>query len=145
MKLRAGYIFCPSIDQVMLNERFYLGGARSLRSYYTDCTPPLGKFCDDCGNAHFVPQGGRAMVNACFELRIPVIENMQAILLQDFGALGSNRFADIKPSGVLAGTGFGLGYNTPIGPLRFDIAWKWSCQPPFDRSYAWYLSLGQVF
>lgn len=145
MRFRGGYIFCPDIAQVLLNERFYIGGARSLRSYYTDCTPPLGVFCDDCGRLHYVPQGGKAMVNACFELRIPLIENMQAILLQDFGALSSTRFADIKPSGVLAGTGFGLGYNTPIGPLRFDIAWKWSCKPPFDRSYAWYLSLGQVF
>lgn len=145
MRLRAGYIFCPHINQVLLNERFYLGGARSLRSYYTDCTPPLGCFSDNCGKAHYVPQGGRAMVNACFELRIPVIENMQAILLQDLGALGHSQYCDIKPSGILAGTGFGLGYNTPIGPLRFDIAWKWSCKPPFDRSYAWYLSLGQVF
>lgn len=144
-RLRAGYIFGQDIRQIMLNERFYLGGAHSIRSYYTDGTPPLGCFEDNCGKKHFVPQGGKAMVNASFEARIPIYAGLKGVIFQDFGALSHTNFSDVKPRGILAGTGVGLLYNTPIGPLRFDIGWKWSCPEPFDHSYAWFLSLGQVF
>ncbi len=144
-RLRAGYIFGASIRQILLNERYYLGGAHSLRSYYTDGTPPLGSFMDECSVKHWVPQGGKAMVNACFEARIPIYAGLKGVIFQDFGALSDTRFADLKAQGVLAGTGFGLLYNTPMGPLRFDIGWKWNCPEPFNRSYAWFLSLGQIF
>jgi outer membrane protein assembly factor BamA len=144
-RLRAGYIFGAPIRQIMLNERYYLGGAHSLRSYYTDGTPPLGSFLDECNVKHCVPQGGSAMVNACFEARIPIYAGFKGVIFQDFGALSHTRFADLKAQGVLAGTGFGLLYNTPMGPLRFDIGWKWKCPEPFNRSYAWFLSLGQIF
>ncbi len=145
IRLRAGYIFGPPIKQIMLNERFYLGGAHSLRSYYTDGTPPLGCFVDDCDRKHFVPQGGKAMANASFEARMLLYAGLQGVVFQDFGALSDSRFSEIKTRGILAGTGVGLLYNTPMGPLRFDIGWKWSCPEPFDRSYSWFLSLGQVF
>ena len=145
MRLRAGYIFGQDIKNILLNERFYLGGAHSIRSYYTDGTPPLGEFTDDYGCKHFVPQGGKGMVNASIEARVPIYAGLQGVLFQDFGALSHTNFTDIKPRGILAGTGVGLLYNTPIGPLRFDIGWKWSCPKPFDQSYAWFLSLGQVF
>ena len=85
------------------------------------------------------------MVNACFEARIPIYAGLKGVIFQDFGALSHTRFADLKAQGVLAGTGFGLLYNTPMGPLRFDIGWKWKCPEPFNRSYAWFLSLGQIF
>jgi outer membrane protein assembly factor BamA len=145
MRFRAGYIVGPKLDNILLNERFYLGGAHSLRSYYTDGTPPLGCFSDDNGCKHYVPQGGKGMLNASFEARFPIYAGLKGVLFQDFGALSHTNFSDIKPHGVLAGTGVGLLYNTPIGPLRFDIGWKWSCPEPFNRSYAWFLSLGQIF
>jgi len=100
---------------------------------------------DECNVKHCVPQGGSAMVNACFEARIPIYAGLKGVIFQDFGALSHTRFADLKAQGVLAGTGFGLLYNTPMGPLRFDIGWKWKCPEPFNRSYAWFLSLGQIF
>jgi outer membrane protein assembly factor BamA len=144
-RLRAGYIFGAALRQVMLNERYYLGGAHSLRSYYTDGTPPLGSFLDECNVRHYVPQGGRAMLNACFEARIPLYAGLKGVVFQDFGMLRTAGYADAKACDVLAGTGFGLVYNTPMGPLRFDIGWKWRCPEPFNRSYAWFLSLGQIF
>lgn len=144
-RFRAGYIFAHDLEHIMLNERFYLGGARSLRSYYTDCTPPLGQFDDMSGNRHFVPRGGKAMVNANFEVRFPIMWGLQGVVFQDVGALSHSHKGEVEQKGILAGTGFGFLYNTPIGALRFDIGWKWSCQKPFDRSYAWYVTLGQIF
>jgi len=54
-------------------------------------------------------------------------------------------FADFKPQDILAATGFGLRIFTPIGPLRFDIGWKWRKQLPIERSFAWFLTFGQAF
>lgn len=145
IRLRAGYILGPKLSDIMINERFYLGGAHSLRSYYTDGTPPLGSFVDDKGCKHYVPQGGKGMLNASFEARVPLYAGLKGVVFQDFGALTHNNFGDIQPRKILAGTGFGLLYNTPIGPLRFDIGWKWACPHPLKQSYAWFLSLGQLF
>ena len=46
---------------------------------------------------------------------------------------------------MLTGTGFGLYYVTPVGPLRFDFAFKWRDDVPTSRPYAWYLTFGQPF
>ena len=35
-----------------------------------------------------------------------------------------DKFADFNTRSILAGTGLGLRIATPVGPLRFDIAWK---------------------
>jgi len=89
--------------------------------------------------------GGKTMVNANIEVRFPIYGDAGAVIFQDLGALSSSGIKGIGKKGLLAGTGFGLRYNTPIGPLRFDIGWKWSLDKPFDRSYAWFLTFGNAF
>jgi outer membrane translocation and assembly module TamA len=66
------------------------------------------------------------------------------VLFQDIGFLyrvnQKFRFID----NLLTGTGFGLRYNTVVGPLRFDIGWRPKrCKE--DCSFAWSLTLGQAF
>ena len=46
---------------------------------------------------------------------------------------------------VVAGSGFGLRYNTPVGPLRFDLGFKWGKTLPQDARAVWYLTLGNAF
>lgn len=144
-RLRFGHIFYQTFNNINPIERFYLGGAFSLRSYETDVAPPLGCFCDQNGKSWWAPMGGKTMVNANFELRIPIYGEFGAVVFQDLGALSNSGIKGIGKHGILAGTGFGLRYNTPIGPLRFDIGWKWSTDKPFDRSYAWFLTFGNAF
>jgi len=61
------------------------------------------------------------------------------------GALSGTMFANFKPQDILASTGFGVRIFTPLGPLRFDIGWKWRKQIPSERSFAWFLTFGQAF
>jgi outer membrane protein assembly factor BamA len=143
-RLRAGHIFFKDFKNVMPMERFYLGGANSLRSYDTDFAPPLGYFLDEKGKRQYVPQGGQSMLNLNFELRFPVYKNLGGVVFQDIGTLSSSRFADFKGKDILLGTGFGVRITTPVGPLRFDIAWKWAREPE-ARSFAWFLTFGQAF
>jgi len=144
-RLRFGHIFYQIFNNINPIERFYLGGANSLRSYETDVASPLGCFCDMKGKSWWAPIGGKTMVNANFEIRLPIYGDIGVVIFQDLGALSHTGIKGFGKKGFLAGTGFGLRYNTPIGPLRFDIGWKWSVCKPFDRSYAWFLTFGNAF
>lgn len=143
-RIRAGHIFFKDFKNVMPMERFYLGGANSLRSYDTDFAPPLGFFVDGQDKRQYVPQGGQSMLNLNMELRFPVYKSLGGVVFQDIGALSGNHFADFSPGNILLGTGFGVRIATPVGPLRFDIGWKWAREPE-ARSYAWFLTFGQAF
>ncbi|MCK5633010.1 BamA/TamA family outer membrane protein, partial [bacterium] len=140
-----GHIFYQAFENIMPFERFYLGGAHSVRSYETDLCPPLGYFTGKDGVCCFVPQGGKTMFNCNLEVRFPLVHSLGAVLFQDFGALVGKSKKDFGFSNMLVATGFGLRYKTPIGPLRFDIGWKWNKHRPTDYSYAWFLSLGHAF
>jgi len=43
------------------------------------------------------------------------------------------------------GTGLGVRYSTPIGPLRFDIGLPLDKRDGIDASYQLYLSIGHAF
>lgn len=144
-RVRFGHIFHKQFKDIMPNERFYLGGSNSIRSYEADLAPPTGEFIDDEGKAHAVPQGGKSMININVELRIPVAPKAGIVIFQDIGALSGDSFADVATDNVATGTGFGLRFFTPIGPLRFDIGFKWKKGRPDERRYNWVLTFGQAF
>ena len=144
-RFRFGHIFHRKFCEIMPNERFYLGGAHSIRSYEADHAPPLGCFINVDGKKCIVPRGGKTMLNINAELRVPLFERVRFVLFQDIGLLSGDNFVDFTPNNIVAGTGFGLRFLTPIGPLRFDIAWKWKKQLPDERAYNWFLTFGQAF
>jgi len=144
-RIRFGHIFRETFSKIMPPERFYLGGANSIRGYLPDACSPLGSYVDESGVTQRVPQGGRTMVNANFELRLPVFQDFGCVLFQDFGALVEDISVLGTGSGQLAASGFGIRYQTPLGPLRFDIGWKWSKPFPEDSRYAWFLTFGHAF
>ena len=146
IRVRGGNIFMQNFDSIMPPERFYLGGPNSIRSYQPDKCPPLGVYVNEDGCVEWIPQGGKSMLNANFELRFPLpLQNLQAALFQDFGILAPNIQHIFHEFSPLAASGFGIRYVTPFGPLRFDIGWKWKKQYDLDNSYAWFLTFGYAF
>lgn len=146
-RIRIGHIFKQEFNAVMPTERFYLGGPNSLRGYQVDKCPPLGAFIDDQGQVQWLQQGGKTMLNFNTELRFPLFYRMlQGVVFQDFGILVERPWdLMIFPDKPLAASGFGLRYATPIGPLRFDIGWKWYKDRPDDAAYAWFLTFDHMF
>lgn len=146
LRVRLGHIFHDSFKTIMPPERFYLGGAHSVRSYDMDFVPPLGVFTDSHGVEHCVPRGGKSMVNINLELRMPLYKQFGWVIFQDFGLLSFERRMNLCLEQSSLATGVGLRYDTQaFGPLRFDIGWKTGRLAPCATRYAWFFTLGQAF
>jgi outer membrane protein assembly factor BamA len=145
VRVRFGHIFNQKFSSIMPPERFFLGGANSLRGYEPDYAPPLGIYIEENGKRRLVPQGGKSMFNANIEMRFWVTKNFGGTIFQDFGVLSTTSMSDVTAGSLLAATGFGLRYETPIGPLRFDLGFKWRREELEDSSIAWFLTFGNAF
>ena len=146
LRIRLGHIFNEQFTRIMPIERFYLGGSNSLRGYEPDMAPPLNSFIGSNNERYWVPIGGRSMVNINAELRFPLYQRLSGVVFNDIGMLTEDSWLEAKEPGKWIGaTGFGMRYDTPIGPLRFDIGWKWRKRHQDDRRYAWFLTLGHAF
>lgn len=161
VRARLGHVFNRYFDQINPIERFYLGGACSLRGYERDYCPPYGLLTKPIYDQHaglppcaddiwrYAPQGGRSLFNLNAELRLNVYKNFGVVIFNDIGALFKHSIYDELKSwrdSFFAGSGFGLRYDTPIGPARFDVGFKWKQQyPDFEARCVWYVTLGQAF
>jgi outer membrane protein assembly factor BamA len=157
IRTRIGHIFNHYYRDILPIDRFYLGGANTIRGYERDYCPPLGRLLQPVVAPHaglpeaadnvwrYVNQGGRTMLNCNFELRFPIYFQLEGAVYFDGGVLIKDSVQD-APNNMLGGVGFGFRYNTPIGPLRFDLAFKLDRKyKDFESPYVWYLTLGQAF
>ncbi len=161
LRARLGHVFNRCFDQINPIERFYLGGAQTLRGYERDYTPPYGVLTKPIYDQHaglppcandiwrYAPQGGRSLFNLNAEVRLNLYKNFGFVIFNDIGALFKHSIYDELRSWkdhFFGGSGFGLRYNTPIGPARFDVGYKWKIQyADFESRCVWYLTLGQAF
>ncbi len=145
MRFCCGHIFHSPFERIMPTERFYLGGAWSLRGYEPDLAPPLNRFKEASGRERLVPIGGSSMLNMNIEFRFPVYGALGGVVFTDMGALSQNSIAEIKRDDILGASGLGIRYDTSVGSLRFDIGWKWKRRFEGDSPFVWFLTLGQAF
>ncbi len=96
------------------------------------CTPAdvADRSCDAGGldDTHFFsrPTGGANLLEGNVELRFPVWRPLlRGAAFVDFGQVWDDAGSGIREELVFT-PGFGLRYNTPIGPVRVDLAY----QPP---------------
>ncbi|HKD07337.1 MAG TPA: BamA/TamA family outer membrane protein [Bryobacteraceae bacterium] len=130
-------------ESVPLPERFFGGGADSLRAFpYNQAGPrdigaplvPGGPSSPPTG----FPLGGNALLFNNLELRFPLIgENVQGVLFHDMGNIFTSisnisfRYSqkDLQDFDyTVHAVGFGIRYQTPVGPIRVDLAY--TLNPP---------------
>lgn len=73
------------------------------------------------------------------EVRFPIYENLGGALFYDGGSVQIEglEFSDSYRDSV----GFGIRYNTPVGPLSLDWAWKLDARPN-EEPWRFHLSIG---
>jgi outer membrane protein assembly factor BamA len=144
LRARFGYLFHKDFSKIAPAERFYLGGSHSVRGYEADYFPPISPFTDSYGKETIVPRGGKIMANVNIEVTKKLWSLLSVAFFHDIGALADN-LKTITTMLPLHASGFGIRLETPFGPLRFDIGYKWQKTSLEERSYAWYLSFGRSF
>jgi len=107
-----------SSGDVPLSEQFFLGGFDLLRGY------------------EFFSVRGDKMVLGSAEARVPLGADTTGVVFLDAG----NAWLpgqSVSASGLKVGGGVGLRFQSPLGPIRFDLA--------FGNASRTYISLGQSF
>lgn len=124
--------------QLPISERFFSGGATTLRGFRFEQAGPQGVL--EPRNANelptLVPLGGDALMVFNFEWRYPLTHRMQMVPFYDLGNVFRNA-RDIFRSRCVSGNlkarnlcvdwtstvGLGLRINTPIGPVGVDYGY----------------------
>ncbi len=122
--------------EIPIYRRFFSGGSTSVRGYRLDYLGPRNLSGD--------PIGGNAVMEGNLELRFPLYKNFRAVAFID----GGNVFLkneDIDPGQLKYGSGFGLRYQTPIGPVGVDVAFPLNPINPAKDKYQIYFTIGQAF
>ncbi len=117
--------------------RFYGGSATFMRGYKYRTVSPLDS---NTGK----PIGGRSMMYYNLETRLKMTDNAEFTLFYDLGNVFSHSAPQFNKK-LLRSWGTGLLYQTPIGPLRFELAFPLDRRQGIDNSSHFYLSVGRKF
>lgn len=121
-------------------ERFFAGGSYSVRGWGRQLLGPVS--ADSTGNLR--PIGGNSVLEGSVEYRRSIFGDFGGALFLDYGNVWS-AWNGLDFTDLHYAVGAGLRYNTVIGPVRIDFAWKLNEQSSDTRNYEVHLSIGQAF
>ncbi len=137
-KLRSGIInTCGDTDKVPLYERFFVGGAYSIRGYDERSIGPKDEIKTDD------PVGGEAMLVGNVELNFPLFENIKGAVFYDVGNVWAKK-SDFGSGGYKSSVGVGVRLKTPVGPIKLDYGYGLDTDPE-DPSGKLHFSMGHKF
>ena len=129
-------------SNVPFSRKYLLGGASSIRGWGRFEVSPL---------ADGVPIGGNSMLAMSAELRANVRGNLGAVLFVDAGNVWAQSMG-FNLHDLRYAIGPGLRYQTPIGPVRFDVGFQLNPIPGLlvngeeqKRAMRFHFSIGQAF
>jgi len=136
LKLKLGDIASADPEGVPLTRRFYAGGANSIRGYAYGSLGPL--------SPEGALVGGNGLVEASAELRFPLKGSLKGLVFVDAGNALPKAFE--FPTGWLrAGAGLGVRFQTVVGPVGLDLAWRLKPDPLNPSPYQMYFFIGYAF
>jgi outer membrane protein assembly factor BamA len=135
-----------TVSDVPASQRFFAGGGTTVRGFQTD---QLG--VPEVLDANGLSLGGNGVVILNAELRRVV----GTVLNRNFAVVGfldgGNVFAhasDIDLDRIRRSVGGGVRWDSPLGPLRFDVGFKLNhldVGTTPEREWEYHLSIGEAF
>jgi len=114
-----------SSPALSIQDRFFAGGATTIRGYREDKVGPL----DARGN----PTGGNALAILNLEWRFPIWRWIGGAVFVDTGTV-TPEVRDLKLDTFRTGVGGGISIKTPVGPVRVDVGYALSPIPGDSRT-----------
>jgi translocation and assembly module TamA len=135
LRSRVTSILSQDLDDIPVNQRLFAGGGASVRGFEFQSISPT--------NAQNDLTGGRFLNENSVELRLRLGESFGLVGFADAGLVEEEPFPSFEER-MNIGVGGGFRYYSPVGPIRFDVAF------PLDRRggdniFEFYISLGQAF
>jgi outer membrane protein insertion porin family len=141
-----GLPILQTVSDVPASQRFFAGGGTTVRGFQTD---RLG--VPEILNADGLSLGGNGVVVLNAEIRRVV----GTVLSRNFAVVGfldgGNVFAhasDIDLGRLRSSVGGGVRWDSPLGPLRFDVGFKLNhldIGTTPERGWEYHLSIGEAF
>ena len=133
-RAQIGSLIGAQSDEVPADFLFYSGGGGTVR----------GQNYKSLGVTNVSgTTGGLSFVGAQLEARVDVTETIGVVGFFDYGYVGADA-TPLENGGWHSGAGFGLRYNTGIGPIRVDLATPTSGDDAFEKAQL-YIGIGQSF
>ena len=136
-RVAAATVVGADLLDIAPSRRLYSGGGGSVRGYAFQAIGPRNAFDE--------PEGGRSLLEAAVEARIPTnLLNgaLEVVPFFDLGSISSEARPDFDV--VRAGAGIGVRYKTSFGPIRVDVGVPLN-PAASDAPVVVYVSLGQAF
>ncbi|QUS36057.1 autotransporter assembly complex protein TamA [Falsirhodobacter algicola] len=134
-RMQAGRVWGPDLLGTPRDFLFYSGGGGTVRGQPYQS---LGVYPSDDDDDYKI--GGSSFLAASVEARVMVTDNIGLVGFFDAGRIGTDGFSDMDEQ---SGAGFGLRYNTGVGPIRLDIASPVSGDT--GEGVQIYVGIGQAF
>ncbi|MDD3374579.1 MAG: outer membrane protein assembly factor BamA [Candidatus Omnitrophica bacterium] len=138
-RLRTGLVTAfGDSDEVPIYERFFAGGARTIRGYDERKVGPLDSATND-------PIGGDSLLIFNVEYTIPLVDFIKLATFFDVGNVWTD-MEDFGTGDLKSGTGLGLRIKTPIGPINLDYGYPLNdVSGEDDRTGKFYFSISRSF
>jgi len=141
LKGRAGWASAyGSSNAVPIYERFYAGGANTIRGYKERKVGPRDTGSDE-------PIGGDSLLIGNAEVTFPIYEKMlKGAVFYDVGNVWAKSADFLVEGKYRSGAGVGLRVNTPVGPFRLDYGFPLVKNNPDDsKNGEFYFSISRGF
>ncbi|MBN3040762.1 MAG: outer membrane protein assembly factor, partial [Candidatus Omnitrophica bacterium] len=123
LKLRGGFADPFSdTDSVPLYERFFAGGATTVRGYRERKVGPIDPGTED-------PIGGESLFIGNIEYTYPLADFLKLATFYDTGNVWAKNSDFISGGDFKSSIGLGLRVKTPIGPISVDYGWPLDLEP----------------
>lgn len=130
------FVHKVKVDDVPLFDRYFLGGANTLRGFTYRKVGPKDVYND--------PIGGNTYLNATAEYSYPIVERVRGAFFFDIGDVWRDAY-QFDLSDIKSDAGIGIRLNLPIGPLRLDYGYPIQTDHASGRTGKIQFSVGYQF